>query len=93
MVKETYKKAMQLNNDIWLINYHLRKAKEDKTWITISTPLRKDEVLSSRFQRELIEWLEKKSIRKNLMSYKKGNNKMNFIEKYNCILCKYNKLN
>lgn len=62
MVKETYKKATQLNDDIWLINYHLRKAKEDKTWITISTPLRKDEVLSSRFQRELIEWLEKKMI-------------------------------
>ncbi len=62
MVKETYKKAMQLNDDIWLINNHLRKAKEDKTWITISTPLRKDEVLSSRFQRELIEWLEKKMI-------------------------------
>lgn len=62
MVKETYKKAMQLNDDIWLINYHLRKAKEDKTWITISTPLRKDKVLSSRFQRELIEWLEKKMI-------------------------------
>ncbi len=62
MEKETYKKAMQLNDDIWLINYHLNKAKEDKTWITISTPLRKDEVLSSRFQRELIEWLEKKMI-------------------------------
>ena len=62
MEKETYKKAMQLNDDIWLINYHLNKAKEDKTCITISTPLRKDEVLSSRFQRELIEWLEKKMI-------------------------------
>lgn len=60
MNKEAYKKATRLNNDIWLINYHLSKAKEDKTWITISTPLRKDEVLSSRFQRELIEWLEKK---------------------------------
>lgn len=60
--KEAYKKATRLNDDIWLINYHLSKAKEDKTWITISTPFRKDEVLSSRFQRELIEWLEKKMI-------------------------------
>lgn len=60
MNKEAYKKATRLNNDIWLINYYLSKAKEDKTWITISTPFRKDEVLSSRFQRELIEWLEKK---------------------------------
>lgn len=60
MNKEAYKKATRLNNDIWLINYHLSKAKEGKTWITISTPFRKDEVLSSRFQRELIEWLEKK---------------------------------
>lgn len=58
--KEAYKKATRLNDDIQLINYHLSKAKEDKTWITISTPFRKDEVLSSRFQRELIEWLEKK---------------------------------
>lgn len=61
MNKEIYTKATQLNDDIWLINYHLNKAKEDKTWITISTPFRKDELFSSRFQRELIEWLEKKS--------------------------------
>lgn len=60
--KEAYEKATRLNDDIRLINYHLRGAKEDKTWITISTPFRKDEVLSSRFQRELIEWLEKKMI-------------------------------
>ena len=60
MNKEIYDKATQLNDDIWLINYHLSKVKEDKTWITISTPFRKDEVLSSRFQRELIEWLEKR---------------------------------
>lgn len=62
MNKEAYKKATRLNDDIWLINYHLSQAKEDKTWITISTPFRKDEVLSSIFQRELIEWLEKKVI-------------------------------
>lgn len=30
MTKEAYKKVTQLNDDIWLINYHLRKAKEDK---------------------------------------------------------------
>lgn len=60
MNKEIYTKATQLNDDIWLINYHLSKAKEDKTWITISTPFRKDEVPSLRLQRELIEWLEKK---------------------------------
>lgn len=61
MNKEAYKKATRLNDDIWLINYHLSEAKEDKTWITISTPFRKDKVLSSRFQRELIEWLEQKA--------------------------------
>lgn len=60
--KEVYEKATRLNDDIRLINYRLREAKKDKTWITISTPFRKDEVLSSRFQRELIEWLEKKMI-------------------------------
>lgn len=43
--KEAYEKATRLNDDIRLINYHLREAKEDKTWITISTPFRKDEVL------------------------------------------------
>lgn len=59
--KEAYKKATRLNDDIWLINYHSSEAKEDKTWITISTPFRKDKVLSSRFQRELIEWLEQKA--------------------------------
>lgn len=60
MTKETYKKAEQLIRDINEIKYHLKKKKEDKEWITISTPYRKDYTLSSRFQKELINWLEQK---------------------------------
>lgn len=54
MTKETYNKAAQLNRDINEIEYHLRRTKEDKKWITISTPYRKDDCLSSNFQKELI---------------------------------------
>lgn len=60
MTKETYKKAEQLIRDINEIKYHLKKKKEDNEWITISTPYRKDYTLSSRFQKELINWLEQK---------------------------------
>ena len=30
MTKETYRKAMQLNDDILLVNYHLKKQKKTK---------------------------------------------------------------
>lgn len=58
MNKEIYDKAKQLNNDIRAINYNLRKIKEDNMSIIIQTPFS----LSSRLERELIEWLEKKMI-------------------------------
>jgi hypothetical protein len=60
MTKETYNKAAQLNRDINEIEYHLWKAKEDKKWITISTPYRQNNCLSSNFQKELVGWLEQK---------------------------------
>ena len=60
--KEAYINATRLNDVFLLFNYLLSIANEDKSWIRISTPFRKDEVLSSIFQRELIEWLEKKMI-------------------------------
>lgn len=58
MNKEIYDKAKQLNNDIRAINYNLRKIKEDNMSIIIQTPFS----LSSRLEREFIEWLEKKMI-------------------------------
>lgn len=60
MTKETYNKAAQLNRDINEIEYHLRRTKEYKDWITISTPYRKGDCLSSNFQKELVGWLEQK---------------------------------
>lgn len=60
MTKEIFNKAHELTDDIHMIKYHLRKTKADKHWITISTPYQKEVVMSSRFQNELIEWLEQK---------------------------------
>lgn len=56
MTKEIFNKAHELTDDIYMIKYHLI----NKHLITISTPYQTEAVISSRFQKELIEWLEQK---------------------------------
>lgn len=41
MTKEIFNKARELTDDIYMLNYNLRKQKKDNYWITISTPYRK----------------------------------------------------
>lgn len=60
MTEEVYKKAKQLQSDMDFIRYQLKKKKEDKHWITISTPHMKEACGSNRFQNELVDWLEQK---------------------------------
>lgn len=57
MTKAIFERAVQLNNDIKNMDKQIKEVIEDRHWISVVTPMRKDLTYSSRFQEELLEWL------------------------------------
>lgn len=60
MTKSTFNKAVELNNDIKNLDKQIKEVMEDRHWISVVTPMRKDLAYSCRFQEELLEWLKAK---------------------------------
>lgn len=60
MTKETYEKAKELISDIKNIDNQIKEKEEQRHWINVITPNHKECYYSTRFQRELIEWMKSK---------------------------------
>ncbi len=57
MTEAIFQKAVELNNDIKNMDKQIKEVIEDRYWISVVTPRRKELAYSSRFQEELLEWL------------------------------------
>lgn len=60
MKEETFKKAVELKQDISNMDKQIKEVTEDRHWISVITPRTGDMAYSCRFSRELLEWLKTK---------------------------------
>ena len=60
MTKEVYEKAKELMSDVKTIDDQIKETEEQQHWIKVITAHHKECYYSTRFQRELAEWMKTK---------------------------------